>query len=584
MNSGEQTKLNRYLQLAQELGADVITTDDLDVANALQRIAKEKEVTRLLIARQESPILFKNPFKPTLVDRLQKGTKQFDIIILRQDPISTIYKGIFSKPKLMSSWGPYALSAAAILLVTVVGLFAAPYVGYKTIGIAFLLTTLALAAFVGMGPLLLSASLSAIAWKYLFIHFFYKDGSQRSTALIIIYFLTVLLVGWLSNYVGKREKFYKKHEEKMLLLYEVMREITKSTTFPLLRQYVVKKLKTLFDGDFTILKKNVHNQLVFDDSDMMLLTNEKEQAAAQWAFTNRKIAGSMTDTLPSAEAMFFPIQFSNEPVGLLVYAPKKRSSLSPEEVHLLQSVAEQLGIYLERFSSEQSLQTEQFTTQLEKIQRAIVKSVTNELGDPIEKIIENANLLNTLLHPSNQAIVGKINMNSKRIKMSIDNLMTITQIESGAVRVDKQSHSIEELMEKTVEEVKDLIHDHPIRSDIPKQPLYLNFDLNLIKMALINLLLNVLEYSSFENIHFEVNVKGAVIRFSVVDDGPPIPHDELSLIFEKFYRPLPPSEGIGTGLNIVRAVANIHDGYVEVKENENKGIVFSIVLRMPAEG
>lgn len=581
LNVQEQAKLNKYLQLAQELGADIVSIDDLDPVNALQRIAKEKEITRLLIARQERSSLFQNPFKLNLIDRLQKSSKNFDIIIVRQDSTTAIYKKVFEEP-LEAGWRSYAIAAFLIFLVGALAIFALPYVGYPLIGLAFLITLLPISAFLGIGPFFLSAFLSAVIWKFI-LDYFHKNGAQESKILFLLYFLVVLLLGSLLHYVWKREQFYKKREKKTLLLYEIMREITKSTSFNALREYTVKKLKTLFAGDFTLLRQNEHKKLNFSESDMKLLTNEKEQAAAYWALSNKKIAGCMTDTLSSADALFFPIQFANEPVGLLVYAPQKRSLLNLEEIHFLQSVAEQLGIYVEKFSENFDLKIEPFTVQLEKTQRAIVRSITNELYDPVEKILENVVLLNKSLNleaiTSDQTLINTINLSCKKMKISIDNLMITAQIESGIVKIDKKPHLIKDFIEQIQEEVSYLTQNGRVKVnfDISNKLATFNFDWNLMKIALINLLLNVMQYSTSKNIHLEVQSYNSTIKFSVIDEGNSLPVDELSLIFESFYHFSSLSER-GIDLNVVRAVANIHNGYLEIKEKNNQ-VISSIVLR-----
>jgi two-component system sensor histidine kinase KdpD len=92
LSDQDQARLNKHLQLAKELGAEVITTDDFDIANALQRIAKQKNVTRLVIGRPTERSFLQKFFHASLVDRLAEENKQMDILILRQDQLVSLYK------------------------------------------------------------------------------------------------------------------------------------------------------------------------------------------------------------------------------------------------------------------------------------------------------------------------------------------------------------------------------------------------------------------------------------------------------------------------------------------------------------
>ena len=73
LNDHDQERLSRYFNLARDLGAEVVTTHDLDVANALQRLAAQKDITRIVIGRPPKKSLWMglNFFKPSLAERLE---------------------------------------------------------------------------------------------------------------------------------------------------------------------------------------------------------------------------------------------------------------------------------------------------------------------------------------------------------------------------------------------------------------------------------------------------------------------------------------------------------------------------------
>ena len=85
LNDQDQARLNRHFNLARELGADVIATHDLDIAAALQSIARQKDITRIVIGRSpKRKFNIWTIFQGSLVDRLENDNKHIDIVILRQ--------------------------------------------------------------------------------------------------------------------------------------------------------------------------------------------------------------------------------------------------------------------------------------------------------------------------------------------------------------------------------------------------------------------------------------------------------------------------------------------------------------------
>ena len=94
---------------------------------------------------------------------------------------------------------------------------------------------------------------------------------------------------------------------------------------------------------------------VLGEGAWMLTIEEKEQAVAQWVYQNGKIAGWSTSTLPLAKGLYLPIKFSQATNGILVYFPTQNRPLSIMEMNFLQTIAQHLGIYLERYSEEESI-------------------------------------------------------------------------------------------------------------------------------------------------------------------------------------------------------------------------------------
>lgn len=349
LNAQDQASLSKHLHLARELGAEVITTRDQDVSSALQRMARQKDITRLLIPRQpRKKFSIRRLLQGRLFEPIESEDSYADIMVLKQDKF-TDFNTRSMRPLFLSSWEAYRLTLAFGVGMTALGFLVIPLLGYQSVGFIFLLGIQILSFFVGIGPIFLAALLSALCWDFLFIPpiFSLKNSDPQDMILVMIYFVTAGVMGILTSRMHEQERFLQKREEKIEHLYEIQKEIFNATTFQDLRLNVSTKLGNIFQGKFDLLIKNQDNQLIFD-SQHPLLAAEKEQTTATWVCQHGEIAGWSTDTLPSVKGLYFPIKVSYSSVGVLAYFPEREVPLSIEEMNFIQTVTQQLGIYLER--------------------------------------------------------------------------------------------------------------------------------------------------------------------------------------------------------------------------------------------
>lgn len=582
LSDEEQARLNRHFNLARELGAEVITTHDLDIAASVQRIARQRDITRIVIGRPpKAQFSIWNLFQDSFIERLENENKHIDIVILRQEKLTNIYQRAFPVYQTSKQWRSYGLVIAFGFVITGLGFLINPLIGYKSVGFIFLLGILILSFFVGRGPIFLAAILSAICWDFLFIPplFTLIFSDPEDISLVIIYFFVAAIMGTMTSRMREQDQFLHRREEQVERLYEIERDIASATNLQYLRLNVGSRLENIFPGKFDILTKNPDNRLILD-SQLPLLKEEREKAAAEWVFQKGKIGGWSTDTLPSAEGIYFPIKFSKSTVGVLVYFPKTERFLSLDEINFIQTVTQQLGIYIERYIFEERISMHDYTRQIERLQQSIFHSLNRSFYVPLEEIAKiNHQIQQAKLDPNIRLLVRKMEQFISNIKFTVDNIIAISELESGFVHFDRQKYAIQELIDRSISDVKPFINGHPVTFEIPMQPTFLPFDFNLLKLALNNLILNAVEYStSSSSILIKVQVLENEFRISILDEGPGIPEEILPLIFDKFYHVSNQSRGLGLGLAIVKSVVDIHQGKIEVRNRKEKGTEFSLIL------
>ncbi len=583
----EQTRLSQHLQLAKELGAEVIITHDLNFLNAVKNTAMRKGVTQLIIGRSESRSLPKKFLVRSLIDDLEKNMDQVDIVILREDPISGIYKKVFSGTTKGSKY-PFWISVASFVSTLFFGYLLTPIIGYKTVSFIFLVGALILSMTVGLSSIFLAVALAMGIWYFLLI-----SGPQlileplaiyiqnlENVALLAIYFFTIIIAGGLTTRIRKQDAFLQQREEKIGQLYEILREIDRSKNISELHENVTAKLQTLFSGEFDIITTGRDNQLILK-SKLPFFKEEREQSAAIWSFRNRKMAGWSTDTLPAAAAIYFPIYSNQIPIGVLVYHPYQKTPLTIEQINFLQTVTDHLGLYLEKDINENIAKEFKEEQRIEKLYKSIHKSIVNEITVPAGTITDVVNTLKQKpLSPDVMQLFTEIELANQVLRIAIENILTMSVLESELVKIDIQLQPIKKLILESLEVVKQIKTDREIKVVLPEEDLFFYFDYHLLRIALSNLLLNSMRCFPKEvPIQVEVQASDQEYEIAVVNNPIGKIEDLLSTIFETYYMAKTSDHDLGLELNIVKTVAKIHGGRVEVKERDGKAIVFSIILK-----
>lgn len=582
LSDSDLARLNRYFNLARELGADVITTHDLDIANALQRIAKQRDITRIVIGRPpKRRFNIGNLFQGSFVDRLEKENRHIDIIILREEKITGIYRNILSARRASIKWREYGIAVAFTIVAVLFGILISPFIGYKAIGFIFLLGILILSFFIGKIPMLLAVILSAMSWNIFFISssLFPTYSNPEDIALVIIYFCVAGIMTVLTSRMRDQDQFLKKREETIERLYEIEHDIGNATNLQGLRLNINSRLENIFPGKFDILIKGSDDQLILESS-LPLLKEEREKVVAIWVFQHGKVGGWSTDTLPSAKGIYFPIKFSKATVGVMAYHPAKDRPLSMEEMNFIQTVAHQLGIYLERYIFEERIRKQDFTAHVERIHKSIFHSLNRNFYIPLGGMIEVKNQIRqNSSDPQIEFLTTQLEQFISNIRFVVDNIIAISELESGLVRFKQKNNSIKDLIDQSVEYIKPFIRGHSIKLELPQEPPFLLFDFNLLKLALTNLILNALEYSNPSTpIHIKFRTLEKEFYLSVIDEGPEIPEAMIPQIFDKFHQEPGSSKGLRLGLTIVKLVVDMHHGKIEINNLEEKKVEFRLVL------
>lgn len=219
-------------------------------------------------------------------------------------------------------------------------------------------------------------------------------------------------------------------------------------------------------------------------------------------------------------------------------------------------------------------------------------NMSHEFKTPVNVISVAIQTMNMYLENFNTDNIDKfksylkiVKQNCFRMTRLINNLMDITKVDSGFIKIDKKNGNIVSVVEDITQSVAAYIKSKDIELifDTNVEEKIMAFDHDKIERVILNLLSNAFKYTN-SNGHIYVNLedKGESVVIKVRDDGQGIPQNMLNVIFERLgqvNRSLSRQcEGTGIGLYLVKSFIEIHGGKISVNSEEGKGSEFTIVL------
>ncbi len=222
----------------------------------------------------------------------------------------------------------------------------------------------------------------------------------------------------------------------------------------------------------------------------------------------------------------------------------------------------------------------------------LLSTVSHELRTPLASI---KGFATTLLRKdvkwddaTQRDFLRIIEEESDRLTEIIDNLLEMSQIEVGALRVKTEPTQLRTLIRDVVDETRMRTESHYFVTDLPAELPRALADPRRVRQVLRNLLENAIKYTKGGAISVTCEVEHDHILISVADQGDGIPPALLEKIFERFFQVDGASTrkvgGSGLGLAISRGIVEAHGGKIWAEHNSPRGTIFRLTLPLaPAE-
>src|SRR6266568_4311464 len=583
LSQEEQTRLTRYLALARQLGAEVVSTPGTDIGEALLRIARQHNVTQIVIGKplgsRWASFLKRDPLR-----WLMRHSGNIDIHMIPADESARPRSEPIEERLARAPWRDFGIALVIAAVVTALSLSIFSYTGYYAVALFYLLAVVLAGMRLRRWPTLFLAALSALLWNFLYVppRFTFYIGQFQDVMMFCAYFVIALVIGHLATQLREREQSERRREERATALYRLTRALAASRDLGEAMPKVLTLIKNFFQADAAVWLRDegglsCHSASTFAPS-------SKDESVAIWAFQKKQAAGRSTDTLPDAESLHIPLVTGDRAEGVLTVRLANLPTLEQRE--LLDAFAAQLALFVNKERALEEIHAAQISQQSQKLQKALFDSVSHELKTPL------AAMSVALQSPklSGHADRAELQQAVQRLTRTVDHLLDATRLESGLLQPLREWCEPGELVHEAVALAG--LNEQSVKVTIAKNLPMISVDAHLIEQALGALLSNAAAHGmSDQPIEVSAARDDSMLVFSVVDHGPGLAPGEENKVFEKFYRgPGTPAGGLGLGLSIARQLVEAHAGQIVAQNREHTpGSRFSIripigeSMRLPSE-
>ncbi|TGK39213.1 sensor histidine kinase KdpD [Leptospira gomenensis] len=575
LSKNSLSQLEKNLAFARELGAEILYYAEEDPADAILKVAEQKNITRVVLGKSNIP-WWKWWNSPAL--KLARSSANFELNLVPHDAVSASdQENPLARFLRISSGGKrYFASTALILFATCIGLFLEPIVGYWSISFLYLFFVSGIGSFFSKGPTVLAGLLSGIFWDFLFIPPKYTFFIEKlEDALMFGSFLFIsIVIGNVTSRLRQKEKILVNRELRLTTLFELSKELGHAREIRGISEIGAKYLKKVFQTEATVILENQGNIDSNSSRAGNFFPDAKETAVANWAYKNRTAAGKFTDTLSLSLGTYFPLVAPGKVIGAIGILLSSKLNLDQE--NLLLTMGNQIALALEREFLSEETRTRYLANQSERLYTIIFNSLSHELKTPLSSI---RGAVTALLEPemeyspeARRELLSEINESSMILNLLLGNLLDMSRYESGFLKLREDWHDPSDLIHVVVRRLRQTVKGSRCIIRIPEKVVPVWMDFTLMEQALFNVVFNAVQISPQGSpVVIELISEEEGIRYAIEDEGPGIPVEDLEKIFDKFYRGNNRSHiGSGLGLSISRSIVETHGGKL-VAENRKQG-------------
>ena len=590
----DKEKLEEHIQYAEKLGAEIVMTHGENIPVQIAEYARLSNVTKIVIGQSNAR---RNHFfsKVTLTERLIEIVPDIDIHII-PDALKTRthQKRSFARYVEKPSAKDYSLTVIIFAVCTLIGLLFQRLNFTDTNIVTIYILGVLLTSIVTDGYL--CSVVGSVISVFLFCFFLTEPRMSFQTYAVgyPVTFLIMLISSVLTGALAAKLKTHAKLSAQLAFRTQVLfdtdcllqkakggTEILDITCTQLLRllnrnitAYVVEN-GNLSDGKlFSVEKESAKN----------ILTPE-EQGVARWVYENRQRAGASTHHFPQAKCLYLAIRGGDNVYGV-IGIPMQKETLDYFEYSILLSVINECALAMENAQNAMEKEKNAVLAKNEQMRADLLRAISHDLRTPLCSISGNADMLvnngDRLDEATKAQIYTDIYDDSEWLIGVVENLLSITRLNDGRLKFKFTDQLLDEVIAESLRHISRKHDDYKIVTDCEELVLA-RMDVRLIMQVLVNLVDNAIKYTPPGSV---ICIRGTKTdgkaQISVEDNGPGIPEEMKSHIFEMFYTGkttvADSQRSLGLGLALCHSIIEAHEGTLVLTDHDPHGCNFTFTL------
>jgi two-component system sensor histidine kinase KdpD len=593
LSSPDRERLAQNMRLVESLGGEAVVLRAEDAAVETVRYARKRNATKIVVGKPTRP-RWREVFRSSFLDDIVRKSLEIDVYVISGQPGGEVAASPPppQEPRRALALTGGAAAVAVTAVCTVIGWYGFGQEQLADVVMTYLLGVVVVSMRYGYVPSLLAAVLGVVAFDFFFIppYYSFAVSDLRHIVTFAVMFLVAVVISHLTKRIRDQADSARGSERRTASLYSISRELGLAPSRDLLLAAADRHLREVFGVRVAVLLPGSDGMLegafaepgTLDDGD-------KDKGVAEWVWLHQRPAGVGTDTLPSARALFVPLKGARGRVGVLALYPSAETHLGEaDDRQLLDTFAGLIGSAVERTQLAEEARRAHLRAETEQLRNSLLSSVSHDLRTPLAVVTGATSALLDEHGPRDEharrELLQTAHEEALRLNRLVRNLLDMTRLEAGALKVHEELQPIEEVVGAALGRMEDRLRGREVETRIPADLPLVAFDSALIEQVLINLLENATKYTPAGSpIEVAARAQDGVVEVEVNDRGPGVIPRDAERVFDKFYRAHEgEGGGVGLGLTICRGIVAAHGGRIWVEARAGGGASFRFTL--PLEG
>jgi len=592
LSQQERNRRIDLLRLGESLGAETVTLDGPTAASALLEYASTRNATKLVVGAPKRRG-WRAWLRASTTTELARKARGFDVITIgemeqRSEAPRPVHDEDVDDSRPIH-WDRYGWALAVSLICTLVA-----YAMYNQFERANLIMVYMLGSAItglrfGRGPAVMSAVVNVFTFDFCFVpplYAFSVEDAQYLVTFAIMVIVTLVIANLMAS-VRQQTRVAGARERRTFLLYAMSRELAATRGTDTMARVAVRHVAEVFQCKAVVLLPDeagkLHLPRLHPDTGSFV---GADLSIAQWVLDHARRAGLGSDTLPAAPGLYLPLGSESHRLGVLGVLPTNpRRVLLPEQRHLLETFASQIGIAVERARLAESAEASRVEAETESLRNTLLASISHDLRTPLSVIAGAASTLaehsDDLDAAERRRLAHSVESKARDMTELVSNVLDLMHFESGRLTLRRDWQTLDDLVGTALSRVQERLGSRNVDLRIPGDLPPVHVDASLIVQVFANLFDNVAKYTGPQTqVTISATASNDVVQITFDDNGPGLPPKDRARLFDKFQRGDDEGATIGAGLGlaICRAIVRAHGGEIRTDERPGGGARFVFTL------